>query len=90
MSDDEAVLFQTSVSFVAPVVAVPVMTVPATVPAATLNTGVKLADAPHALEQRAFRAFALADRPGVRVAVSGGPSEQLLEMLVDRRLDLVA
>lgn len=30
-----------------------------------------------------------AERPGVRVAVSGGPSEQLLEMLVDRRLDLV-
>ncbi|WP_257548206.1 LysR family transcriptional regulator [Sphingopyxis sp. DBS4] len=27
--------------------------------------------------------------PGVRVTVTGGPSEQLLETLVDRRLDLV-
>lgn len=30
-----------------------------------------------------------AAHPGVRVTVTGGPSEQLLETLVDRRLDLV-
>ncbi len=30
-----------------------------------------------------------AGHPGVRVTVTGGPSEQLLETLVDRRLDLV-
>jgi len=29
------------------------------------------------------------DHPGVRVTVTGGPSDQLLETLIDRRLDLV-
>jgi DNA-binding transcriptional LysR family regulator len=52
---------------------------------------VRIGSGPYPLQPLVTDAMArfAAERPGVRVAVSGGASEQLLEMLVDRRLDLV-
>lgn len=52
---------------------------------------VAVGSGPYPLQPLLTRAIArfAAVHPGVRVTVTGGPSEQLLETLVDRRLDLV-